>query len=214
MDWGNTSMAKAAKAVKGIATNIMAIATDENGFNERLYRKEVSRLAALANKRVQRLEKNKLDDSPSYKKLVENGHVKFGVRGKTFNEVQQELSKIKSFISSKTSTIRGINTTLKEMATNTGIKYKNMAELKSKSSKFFELSSKVEQYLRTVEDMGSAIGYQKIWEVINEYTQENRIELDNTKTDVESLTELVSQALINIEEPPLDFEFNDDFITL
>lgn len=207
-------MGKASKAIKGLATNVMEIATDKNGFNEKLYRKEVSRLAALANKRVQRLEKNKLDDSPAYQKLVESGDVKFGVRGKNFNEVQQELSRIKSFISSKTSTIRGINTTLKEMANNTGIKYKNLTELKTKASKFFELSSKVEQYLRTVEDMGSAIGYQKIWEVINEYTDENKIALDNAETDVESLTELVSQALMNIEEPPLDFEFNDDFIML
>ncbi|WP_457816372.1 hypothetical protein, partial [Staphylococcus aureus] len=127
------------------------------------YRKEASRLVSLANKRVQRLELNGLTDSPAYKAYIASGG-KFGVRGKSHNELQQEVARLNRFINSTTSTIKGVNKTLKEMADNTGITYRDLKELRAKSSKFFELANKVEQYLRTVDDMASAIGYQKIWE--------------------------------------------------
>ena len=195
-------------------TNIMEKSKGVNGFDKKLYRKEVSRLSAIANKRIQRLEKNNLTDSPAYQKLVENGQPKFGVRGKDFNQVQQEFSRLNKFLNSQTSTIRGINTNLKTMAKNTGISYKNMPQLKAQASKFFELSSKVEQYLRNVEDMGSAIGYQKIWEAINQYVKKEKVDLSAANKSIEEMTEMVTQLLENSEHGTVDFKFNDDFIIL
>ncbi|WP_457848416.1 hypothetical protein, partial [Staphylococcus aureus] len=77
------------------------------------YRKEASRLVSLANKRVQRLELNGLTDSPAYKAYIASGG-KFGVRGKSHNELQQEVARLNRFINSTTSTIKGVNKTLKE----------------------------------------------------------------------------------------------------
>lgn len=189
---------------------------NNKAFDKKAYRKEVSRLSAIANKRIKRLEKNKLTDSPAYKKLVKDGVVKFGVKGKSFNEVQAEMSKLNRFLTSNTSTIRGINKTLKSMADNTGIKYKNLKELKSKASKFFELSSKVEQYLRTVEDMGSAIGYNQIWEVINTYTKSNEIDLGSANTDIDSLVSTVSEILADVKSDNeiIDFDLDNDWVFL
>ena len=135
-------------------------------------KKEANRLTSMANKRVRRLEANNLTDAPAYQQYIASGG-KFSVRGKDYNQLQQEISRLQAFLSSQTSTVRGYNNVLKEMANNTGIKYKNLADLKQKSTAFFELHSKVEQYLRQVEDMGSAIGYQKIWETINQYVKSN-----------------------------------------
>lgn len=81
------------------------------------------------------------------------------------------------------------------MAKNTGIKYKNLYDLRSRADKFFELASKVEQYLRTVDDIASAIGYQKIWEAINTYTKESKTDLANSETDIDSLVENVTKML-------------------
>lgn len=158
-------------------------------------KKEISKLASMANKRLGRLENANLTSSPAYKKWAENGEVKFGVKGKTHNELQRELSRLEKFLSAETSTIRGANATLKEMAKNTGIKYKNLTDLRSKADKFFELASKVEQYLRTVDDIASAIGYQKIWEAINTYTKESKTDLANSETDIDSLVETVTKML-------------------
>lgn len=165
------------------------------------YRRKVSRLASVANKRVERLEKNGLQNSPAYKGYLESGGQRFGVKGKSFNEVQAEAARLKAFIDAKTSTITGINNHLKEIADNTGIKYSDLSELREKADKFFELSSKVEQYLRTVEDMGSAIGYQKIWKAINVYVEDSRVDLASGEHSVEELTEQVSKALIEHQKP-------------
>jgi DNA repair exonuclease SbcCD ATPase subunit len=173
---------------------------DERKDEIRKLRREASKLAATANKRVARLEKNNLQDSPAYQTYVA-GNKRFGVKGKTYNEVQQELSRLKGFINSKSSTIRGVNNTLKEMAANTGIKYRNLKELRKKSTKFFELASKVEQYLRNVEDMASAIGYQKIWEAINEYTQDSEMVLDSGEGDIDSMVKAVTDALTAYDRP-------------
>lgn len=164
------------------------------------YRAEASRLSSMANKRIARLEKNNLQDSPAYKKYLESGG-KFGVKGKSYNEVQKEVARLKRFIDSSTSTVRGTTKTLKEMAENTGIKYKNLEDLKSKSKNFFELASKVEQYLRNVEDMASAIGYQQIWEAINEYSKESLEDLETGEVSIDSMVESVTNALKDYEEP-------------
>ena len=158
-------------------------------------RKRISRLVSLANKRLKRLEDAGLNDSPAYQKWVEAGAEKFSVKGKDHNQLQRELSRLKNFIESETSTVRGVNNVLKQMAQNTGIEYSNMQELKDNAKTFFELSSKVEQYLRTVDDIASAIGYQKIWESINQYVKDERITLTDAKMNIDQMTKVVTDML-------------------
>lgn len=166
----------------------------------RAYRKQASAMASKANKRIERLESNNLESSPAYQQYLASGG-RFGVKGKTFNQVQQEVARLTKFINSNTSTVKGINNTLKEMASNTGIKYNNLKELQQKATKFFELSSKVEQYLRTVDDMASAIGYQKIWEAINQYTQDSKIDLSAGEVDIDSMVQSVTDAIKEYDKP-------------
>ena len=158
-------------------------------------RKRISRLVSLANKRLKRLENAGLDDSPAYQKWVEAGAEKFSVKGKDHNQLQRELSRLKNFIESETSTVRGVNNVLKQMAQNTGIQYSNMQELKDNAKTFFELSSKVEQYLRNVDDIASAIGYQKIWESINQYVKDERITLSDAKMNIDQMIKVVTDML-------------------
>ena len=178
--------------------------------NIKAMRKEASRLASLANKRVARLERNELKDSPAYKQYIESGG-KFGVKGKDYNQVQQELSRLRRFIDSQTSTVKGTIDNLKAMAANTGIQYKNLKDLKTKSTKFFELAGKVEQYLRSVDDMASAVGYQKIWEAINEYTDKARIDLGDSERDIDSMIADVTTAIKEYETPDTINEINENF---
>ena len=183
-----------------VAGMVKAVTKDEKQEKIKEYRKEASRLASLANKRVNRLESNDLKDSPAYKKYIEDGG-KFSVKGKSHNELQHEVARLRRFISAETSTVKGVNRTLKDMANNTGIKYTNLKDLRNKASKFFELSSKVEQYLRNVDDIASAIGYQKIWETINQYTKKGEIDLNGSEQDIDKMVELVTTALKTVEKP-------------
>lgn len=175
------------------------------------YRKEASKVISMANKRLARLEKSNLTDSPAYSKYVDNNEMpRFSVKGLSHNDLQREMSKVKKFVQAKTSTVRGINTTLKEMANNTGIKYKNLKELRSKASSFFNLASKVEQYLRNVEDVASAIGYQKIWEAINQYVKSEQTDFDEVENSVEGLTNIIDGLLNGFDKGEIFTMKNDN----
>lgn len=203
-------MSKIKNKRSGIVLETKGDITQEQRVKQ--FRAEASRKASLANKRIQRLEKAGLTDSPAYQRFIKDGGKRFSIRGKTFREVQSELAKLDRFISSQTSTIKGVNTVLKDIAKNTGVKYKNLTELRKKSTKFFELSSKVEQYLRTVDDMASAIGYQKIWEVINTYTQESKIDLGDADLKIDSMVESITNALKQYDTPTTDVPDSDWFL--
>ena len=163
-----------------------------------LYRKEASRLASMANKRVQRLESNNLESTPAYKEYLKGG--RFMVRGKDQDALVAEVARMKSFINSVTSTVRGANKVLVELAQNTGIKYSNLDDLKAKAETFFDLSSKVEQYMRNLDDSASAIGYQKIWETINHYVDIGEIELDGSEDNMTKMVEVLTKAIESQEE--------------
>lgn len=164
-------------------------------------RREASRLVSLANKRVKRLEEKGLTDAPAYQQYIKEGGKKFGIRGKNYNEVQAELARLRRFINSGTSTIRGVNKYVKRMAEVTGMEYKDLKDLRAKAPKFFELQSKVEQYLRDVEDIASAIDYKQIWEGINTYVQTAKIDLSKSNADIESMIEGVTKAIKGYEKP-------------
>lgn len=158
------------------------------------YRKEASRLASMANKRVARLEANDLKDAPAYKGYIESGG-KFSVKGKTYNQLQIEVARMRTFINANTSTIKGVNKYLKDIADNTKIKYKNMVDLRAKASKFFELSAKVQQYLRDLDNMASSIGYQKIWEAINVYVANGNVDLAGAELDIDQVVDRIGRAI-------------------
>ena len=168
----------------------------------RQLRREASRLVSMANKRLIRLEANKLTDVPAYQQLVDimGDKPRFSIRGKDYNELQREIARMRRFLDAKTSTVRGANQVLKEMAKNTGIKYKTMKELREKSKLFFELANKVEQYLRTVHDIASAIGYQKIWQAVNTYVKDAKRDINTAQLDLERAVYEISEAIREYEE--------------
>lgn len=175
-------------------------------------KREISRKASMANKRLNRLEKNDLTETPSYRNWVEyGGGVKFSVKGKNYNELQAELARVNSFLDNATSTIRGTNKVLKEMAKATGMDYKKVGDLYGLSSAFFELSNKVEQYLNSAMQGASAIGYQRIWQSINEYIKDEKISLNDSKIDMDNMIQKVSDLIMTEYEKYAVDEIFDTF---
>jgi len=155
-------------------------------------KKEVSRMASMANKRLVRLERNELTNLPAYQSWVDGGSIKFSVKGKDYNQLQSEFWRLKRFLDDKTSLVRQANNYLKEMAENTGIKYNSLADLKVKSKEFFRLADKIKEYYKISESNALALDYQKIWEQINVQIKQGILDL----TGVES-TEETLQIFIN-----------------
>lgn len=178
---------------------------------EKALRQQVSRLASMANKRIQRLEQSELTDTPAYKSWEENGMHKFSVRGKTYQEVQAEYWRVKKFIENKTSTVTGAKQVLYDMASATGIEYTDIADLQAKASSFFSIASKVKQYLQSVGDSAVALDYQKIWEQINLYVKEENVELAGVEGDLQAIDDIVSRMLQLKDEETYYSEFDKLF---
>ena len=70
-------------------------------------KREVSRLASMANKRLVRLGNNGFEDSPAYKQWIESGVEKVSVCGLDYHALQKELALVRQFVIATTSTIRG-----------------------------------------------------------------------------------------------------------
>lgn len=154
-------------------------------------KKEVSRMASMANKRLRRLESNDLTNLPAYQAWERNGSIKFSVKGKDYNQLQSEYWRLKNFLDARTSTVREANKFLREMAEDTGIKYNGIADLKAKSKQFFELADKIKEYYKKIDETARAIDYRAIFEQINVMVEQGLAELG-----MEESTENILQRYI------------------
>lgn len=150
-------------------------------------RAEVSRMASMANKRLNRLENNNLTMLPAYQAWEQNGSIRFSVKGKDYNQLQAEFWRLKNFLDDRTSTVREANAFLREMAENTGIQYNGLEDLKTKSTRFFELAEKIREYNQAIGQAAQALDYQKIWQQINTAVQQDAIDLSEAVSSDEQL---------------------------
>lgn len=156
-------------------------------------KKETSRMASMANKRLVRLERNELTELPAYKSWVEGGGIKFGVANKDYNQLQAEFWRLKNFLDNKTSLVRQANSFLKDMASNTGIKYNGLADLKAKSNEFFRLADRIKEYYKASELSALALDYQKIWEQINVQIKQGVIDITGEQSTDEMLQRFIKE---------------------
>ena len=162
-------------------------------------RKEVSRMASMANKRIDRLERNNLTMLPAYQAWEKNGSVRFSVKGKSYEETQAEYWRLKKFLDDRTSTVKQANEFLRQMAENTGIQYNGLEDLKAKSAKFFELADLIKQYNQSINQSAQALDYQKIWKDINTYVLDTDADLADAVSSEEQLEKFLNY--MNLVQP-------------
>lgn len=181
------------KAVKNIRfkggtdLNNLKFGVTLDDTNFKLWKQEISRKVSLANKRLRRLEENNLTDQPAYRTWKNyNGGEYFSVKGKNFNELQAENARLNNFINSTTSTVRGANKQLKEVAERFDLKYSSVKDLPIITKRYFELTSKAGQYLQNVEGSLSAITSDQQFEIVSDYVKQAKIDLAASDFDMET----------------------------
>lgn len=192
-----------------LKTEIEAIEHEQKAL-----RAQVSHLASMANKRLDRLEKNELTSSPAYQKWEQNGSHRFSVSGKTYSEVQSEYWRVKDFLEMRTSSVTGTKAVLQEIATNIGwgkIDFDNIALTQTQLSNFFAIANTVSQYLDSVDESAAALDYQEIWDTINAAYQQGKIDFNNAELDAEQMQGIVSEMLV-LEETQNMLEMFDDML--
>ena len=182
-------------------------------WEERELRRECSRLCAIANKRIARLEDSGLD-SPALREWESNGMHKFSVRFKSYNEVQSEYWRVIKFLDDKTSTVTGTKDVLNEMAINIGLlpvdKHTNStAELliiQEQAREFFDIASKVKQYLENTNQGAIALDYQKIWDKVSMYIHNEKFDVSDAESNVDAISSIVDELLgLETEEEFVSF---------
>ena len=192
-----------------LKTEIEAIEHEQKAL-----RAQVSHLASMANKRLDRLEKNELTSSPAYQKWEQNGSHRFSVSGKSYSEVQSEYWRVKDFLEMRTSSVTGTKAVLQEIATNIGwgkIDFDNIALTQEQLSNFFAIANTVSQYLDSVDESAAALDYQEIWNTINAAYQQGKIDFNNAELDAEQMQGIVSEMLV-LEETQNMLEMFDDML--
>ena len=192
-----------------LKTEIEAIEHEQKAL-----RAQVSHLASMANKRLDRLEKNELTSSPAYQKWEQNGSHRFSVSGKSYSEVQSEYWRVKDFLEMRTSSVTGTKAVLQEIATNIGwgkIDFENIALTQEQLSNFFAIANTVSQYLDSVDESAAALDYQEIWNTINAAYQQGKIDFNNAELDAEQMQGIIGEMLV-LEETQNMLEMFDDML--
>ena len=190
---------------------------DNNVFTqqEKKYRQEASRKVSMANKRLKRMEEQNLTMSPSYKKWVDEGGQKFGIKGKSTQEVRAEVARLNKFLNQTTSTVRGTKKYLTNVAEQVGItNYNSFQSLNSQLKDFFEVSDRVREYLKNSKEVSVSIGYKKIWEQVNEFAETVGKEFNDLNKDIVEIAKSITQANAYNKLDNLTDEFLKTFIDI
>jgi len=198
----------------GAKIDIVVVSKDKSNSVKQIaqIRREASRLVSMANKRLKRIESQNLIETPAYKKWVEDGGQKFGIRGKSTEEVKQEIARMESFLKKQTSTVRGAKKYLNNVASQIGIDdITDYPQAQKVINNFFEVTSKIKDYLYNSKEVSVSIGYKKLWEEVNNYMQEVGHEVELTEEDVLKLASSIAQkGAVGYVDKTLD-SFLDEF---
>lgn len=156
------------------------------------FRKEVSRLNSMANKRLRRLEGSDFKNSPAYRKWLKEGGEYFSIRGKTQQDVWKEYYRVSDFLDSKTSSITGTKEVLKNINEYTGMNLETYDEIINASEDFFRVAKRVSEYLG-LKGMGALYDSGQIYNSINLVTQDLNIALTNMNVD--EITRYITEEL-------------------
>lgn len=166
--------------------------------------KEVSRLAQMANKRIDRLEKNNLQMTSAYKTWERQGKPHYSVKGKNYQQLQSEYWKIKKVIDNENSLVKTANANLKKTNIELGFaETNNMETIKANLNGFWDVFSKIKQYTDTLEQSDYNIGSPRIKEMISDYVKTNKADLSNID-DVQSAIEKIKSDVDEYASIPYD----------
>ena len=158
----------------------------------------IHRKIGIANKRIDRLAEQGLEDAPALRNLREvAGIERFSIKGyKGKNELRRLEAMLDKFIGRKTSTVTGVKNWQKGIADSLGVNYEKVSEIGNHLDKYLELLNKLTEYQKS--QGGIEEGSERRVTAVNKYIQEN--EIDMSKIDPDDLVELVDDMMGEEEE--------------
>lgn len=170
---------------------------------------EVSRMAQIVNKRMIRLEQAEMEFIPVMQMFEKDGRPHFGVRGKSYNELQSEYWQLKKYMEAKTGTVRQARAYAQDVLNRIGagdkIKGATVDQMNSYMKNLFDVTAKIQEYLKTTEQSALALDYQKIWNMVSAYFDGQGVDIVNlfdseqTAVQITNLMEMYKPVENNME---------------
>lgn len=182
---------------------------------QKLTRKELanvtSRLVSASNKRIRRLEKSELGESPALRSLqTRTGENRLSVKGKSQGQLQRTFTEAKHFLNLKTSTISGYKSVIKNIK-------KSVSERTGRSiseidvSKLYSTLHKAQE-LGLVDKRGSKGSEQAVNEIIDILERNPNKSIDDIINDIDDwYTEMYEEDFNDYDEEDDDIFFDDKF---
>lgn len=169
--------------------------------------KEVENQAHIAQTKISKLAKAGFSTTPAMDKILKDhdlindkGQITFSVKGKKYQDLQREFYLLEKFNKAQTSSVEGAKKNLKTIMVNIGLEFKGNKKAISESTIFFEVASKIQQYLEAQEMYGEALAYQRIWTAIRNEIEIGRINLDSAMDSEEIAHQVLQQLNIVLQE--------------
>ena len=159
---------------------------------------DIHRKIGIANKRIDRLKEQGLENAPAYRNLIQTtGVERFSIKGHgSKNELRKLEGQLDQFIGRKTSTVTGVKKWQRNIADTLGVQYEKVSEVGDHLNKYISLLEKLTAYQRS--QSGVDKGSKRRVAAINRYIRENDVDL--VAVDLDELTQLVDDMLKEEED--------------
>lgn len=185
--------------VRANTVTVPSVAAQQRANKKRL-RELASSLAAKANKRAKRLEKNGFTDQSAYQRYKDGGG-KFVVKGKSDKAVLAEINRIQEFLRDETSTVSGINRQAASVAERLNLKYKTYRELREKNAAIFKILPKITEYMRMSANVSVMYDSDQVIDEVTNYVDDVLPTLaDGETVDVEQALEDIEKRIIALDK--------------
>lgn len=164
--------------------------------------REVSRLARIANKRLDRLEKSAFSTTSAYNQWKRMGGQRFRTNGMSYQQLQQEYWRVQNFLQSETSTIKGarqyINNILSKvggiMPNLSGVVYSDEQMVKM-ASNYYKLLTEIGNKLDEAGETAKKFDSFQILKDMYEYFEYSEGAIDDLLDDSVDLSTMAEQIL-------------------
>lgn len=173
----------------------------EDFTNESALRKAVKQLADSANKRIKRLQESKLESRALDKAFKSGG--KFTTKGKDFTELQDEFMRVKEFLESPSSTVKGIREARRKV-----IKSLKKSGVDISEEDFAEIMGMYEQLREENPSISEKDLYYRVLKAIKQYVADK--DLDPAEI-YEKIKEDLSKIYESVKEREYDYATSSFF---
>lgn len=159
----------------------------------RKFRQKVNGLVNRANSMLEKLEKNNLENTPSYHTFTTSeGRTRFGIKGMTNEQVNAEFQKVKAFLDNTTSTVKGAKQFVKTASKVMGI---STADFNAVYPNFWRVAGELRKSLELTKARYLALDSERVINTVRQVLEKGY----QGATQIENVADALENAVQELE---------------